>query len=263
MKIVTLNAPSTVYCQWAESTDRRRHDLWLYVDGWEVAPSYSIAWLEGESLADAIEVEHLEPGEGPGWYVVDGCGDVCPDLEPLSHSGPFDTFAWGAIKSKWQALREAGAPPATPLREFRLPTGVFQAEDCRDGVLINPVLPEHFDDTPNNARSPLVIDRWWGRPFIVARPLEDSLEDVDSYASRLSLHGSKPSMTPEEWVAGQEELRRRRRQRYPSGTAYEVRCLDGGAWDRSTWWGDADNLEAALEIAKTGPCWRQQGGLLS
>lgn len=39
--------------------------------------------------------------------------------------------------------------------------------------------------------------------------------------------------------------------------------IDGGAWDRPTWWGDGDNLEAALEIAKTGPRGRQQGGLLS
>jgi hypothetical protein len=36
----------------------------------------------------------------------------------------------------------------------------------------------------------------------------------------------------------------------PDGT-YEVRCLDGGAWDRSTWYGQAATLETAQEIADT------------
>lgn len=32
---------------------------------------------------------------------------------------------------------------------------------------------------------------------------------------------------------------------------YEVRCLDGGAWDRSTWYGIADDLESARALAKS------------
>lgn len=31
---------------------------------------------------------------------------------------------------------------------------------------------------------------------------------------------------------------------------FEVRCLDGGCWDRSTWYGLADSLEDARTIAK-------------
>ncbi len=34
-----------------------------------------------------------------------------------------------------------------------------------------------------------------------------------------------------------------------------VHCLDGGAWDRPTWWGEADTLEAAAEICRNGPTW--------
>lgn len=30
---------------------------------------------------------------------------------------------------------------------------------------------------------------------------------------------------------------------------FEVRCLDGGAWDRATWYGIADSLEAARQLA--------------
>lgn len=33
------------------------------------------------------------------------------------------------------------------------------------------------------------------------------------------------------------------------GGRYDVRCLDGGAWDRPTFWGDADTLDAARALA--------------
>lgn len=38
-------------------------------------------------------------------------------------------------------------------------------------------------------------------------------------------------------------------------TVFWVECLDGGAWDRPTWWGEADTLDAAVEICRTGPNW--------
>lgn len=34
-----------------------------------------------------------------------------------------------------------------------------------------------------------------------------------------------------------------------------VECLDGGAWDRPIWWGEADTLEAAADICRTGRKW--------
>lgn len=40
-------------------------------------------------------------------------------------------------------------------------------------------------------------------------------------------------------------------------TRYWVECLDGGCWDRPTWWGEADTLEAAVEICRTGPSWNK------
>lgn len=36
---------------------------------------------------------------------------------------------------------------------------------------------------------------------------------------------------------------------------YWVQCLDGGAWDRPTWWGEAETLEAAAKICRNGPNW--------
>jgi len=42
---------------------------------------------------------------------------------------------------------------------------------------------------------------------------------------------------------------------FPSGTAYRVHCLDGGAWDRPTSWGAFGTLEEAKECCMTGPRW--------
>lgn len=38
-----------------------------------------------------------------------------------------------------------------------------------------------------------------------------------------------------------------------NSVVYEVWCLDGGAWDRPTYWGEGDSLLEAVLIAKQGP----------
>ncbi|SOZ17380.1 hypothetical protein [Cupriavidus taiwanensis] len=69
---------------------------------------------------------------------------------------------------------------------------------------VDPLLPEDFDQTPNEVRSAAELDEWWDRPYAVTR--EDG---------RL-----------------------------------EVRCLDGGAWDRSTSYGIASDLDEARKLAE-------------
>lgn len=87
---------------------------------------------------------------------------------------------------------------------------------------INPELPKNFDSTPNDAR-PASHQRWWNRPYIQT-----------STAADLGLEGE----ALERWM-----------DHWPSGTRYDVRCLDGGAWDRSTNWGSYATLEEALAAA--------------
>lgn len=112
---------------------------------------------------------------------------------------------------------------------FSLDGDRFTAEKCVDGVLVNPSLPALFDQTPNGER-PASHLKWWHRPFIVA-----CADPVSPYA-RCS-------------EAEKEIMRRRWFEAWPSGTRYDVRCLDGGAWDRSTWWGSFPTLEAAVACA--------------
>ena len=109
------------------------------------------------------------------------------------------------------------------MNTFNLDGHTFEAEQCIDGVLINPKLPKGFDDTPNEER-PLSQIIWWDRPYIV------------TYTD-----------TGDKWLDA-----------WPSGTRYDVRCLDGGAWDRSTNWGCFSSLEEALKRVTAPPDWHSQ-----
>lgn len=114
---------------------------------------------------------------------------------------------------------------------FTLAGRRFTAEQCVDGVLVNPVLPQAFDQTQNDAR-PASHEKWWHRPYIVTYP-----DAVSPYAQ-----------------CSEEEKERMRRQwleAWPSGTRYDVRCLDGGAWDRSTSWGCFSTLASAVAYARS------------
>ena len=77
------------------------------------------------------------------------------------------------------------------MKTFVLDKIKFLAENCFDGVLINPKLPKDFECTDNQKRPAAQRNKWWGRPYI-----EVEIED--------------------------HEL-------WPEGVYYSVYCLDGGA----------------------------------
>lgn len=108
-------------------------------------------------------------------------------LEAISHSAALEQAARSVGYASWHALLH------TPVTAAASP----------DRLVIDPVLPRRFDDTPNERRSKKHLDLWWDRPFALTRP---------------------------------------------DGTLL-VRCLDGGAWDRSTNYGVAANEEEALQLA--------------
>jgi hypothetical protein len=88
-------------------------------------------------------------------------------------------------------------------------------------IPINPRLPKNFDDTANELR-PKSHNRWWFRPFI--RTYDGGYKPGDDYY--------------EKWL-----------EAWPTGIRYDVRCLDGGAWDRTTGHGQFATLEEALKVA--------------
>jgi hypothetical protein len=94
-------------------------------------------------------------------------------------------------------------------------------------IPVDPKLPARFDDMPNELR-PKSHLRWWGRPYI-----QTERRDL-----------SEPM-----WATWLES--------WPTGVRYDVRCLDGSAWDRSTCWGSFATLEEAIACARSGPAWRR------
>jgi hypothetical protein len=70
-------------------------------------------------------------------------------------------------------------------------------------LIVDPKLPDDFDQRPNGERTRLEVAMWWDRPYALTLP----------------------------------------------DGGLEVRCLDGGCWDRSTWYGDAASYEEAVQLA--------------
>jgi hypothetical protein len=122
------------------------------------------------------------------------------------------------------------------MKRLKTEHGYIAAQDVQHGVAINPKLPPMFDSTPNDHRPPSHF-KFWNVPYIVTETVEelDALHQAatDEYADERR----------ERW---NNEWREQWLSAWPSGTRYEVRCLDGGAWDRSTSWGMFPSLSLAL-----------------
>jgi hypothetical protein len=133
------------------------------------------------------------------------------------------------------------------LKPFRLNRFKFMAQQMTEGVLINPELPKGFDNTSNEAR-PKSQRKWWNMPYIETYSDKDNeaylASRTDEYAEEMRIKWANKDR--ESWF-----------KKWPSGVRYDVRCLDGGAWDRSTNWGMFATLDEALSCAKSGPAWRR------
>ena len=82
--------------------------------------------------------------------------------------------------------------------------------------------------------------------------MTESVEQLDSFYAERS-----DEYADEGRLAWQAKGRASWMKAWPSGTRYATRCLDGGAWDRSTNWGMFASLEEALACAMNGPEWRK------
>lgn len=117
-----------------------------------------------------------------------------------------------------------------------------------DGIPFNPTLRSDFDDTPNDSRDPLEVDDWWGKPFICTDSLDENFESYDAHVKRLKDYPTIEIAEKEVFEREQANSKKVWLEAYPEGIRYEVRCLDGGAWDRSTMWGMVGSLEEAMQI---------------
>lgn len=114
------------------------------------------------------------------------------------------------------------------------------------GVPINPELPENFDSEDIETRDHDEFIEWIDRPYILRTTWSDEKARVIAADEFMAAKGEPYER---DWAA----FKARFFKINPSGTEYQVRCLTGGAWDRSSFLGSFDNLEEAIQCAKTGP----------
>lgn len=138
-------------------------------------------------------------------------------------------------------------------KNFNINGKSFAAEDCVDGVLINPKLPKNFDCTSNEYR-PASHQKFWYMPYI------ETFSTEDWEASHNSATDEYAEARRARWAV---EGRQNWLRAWPSGVRYEVHCLDGGAWDRPTQWGMFATLDEALNCTSTGPAWRKHASALT
>ena len=113
-----------------------------------------------------------------------------------------------------------------------------------DGVCINPELRWDFDITPNEDREQKEVDDWWGVPYISTQGF--GRDTYREYSTRCTGEIESES----DWLHNRAKSLKEWNDSYPDGFRYDVRCLDGGAWDRSTNLGHFPSLEDALNFIK-------------
>jgi hypothetical protein len=122
-------------------------------------------------------------------------------------------------------------------------------------MLINPKLPKHFFNRANDARSPRELKKFWDVPCILTDEYQpDNFEDYTDRIKGLSDN----IMSAKEFAVFVEDCKQAWFKAFPTGTAYRVYCLDGGAWDRPTVWGAFGTLEEAKACCESGPSWRNK-----
>lgn len=151
---------------------------------------------------------------------------------------PDDQFVSYWAVAVWPVGYDAAGICQTYQR-FTLDNGFnYLARQLVDGVLLDPKLPPGFDNTPNDQRSG--HEKYWNMPFIVTESVSNLeayyAERTDEYAEAGGKQWNVSGRAS--WMAA-----------WPSGTRYEVRCLDGGAWDRSTSRGMFPTLKEAVACA--------------
>ncbi len=109
------------------------------------------------------------------------------------------------------------------------------AKQTIDGIPVDPVLPEGFDNTPNDQR-PLEHHQWINRPYIETTTLEQLTE---FWREQQNKDEDEILEATQKWLVA-----------YPEGLCYTVCCLDGLNWNCPSEWGYFKTLDEALTRAK-------------
>lgn len=110
-----------------------------------------------------------------------------------------------------------------------------------DGFAVNPKLRPDFDNTPNELREEQEVADWWGKPYILTTDVDQVPKHIQTWEEKVKMYQANNwplNLTQAEFETQQLASREQFLAQFPTGVSYTVRCLDGGAHDRSTWCGD-------------------------
>lgn len=125
----------------------------------------------------------------------------------------------------------------------------YQNQDTYEsGFPVDPLLREFFDATPNDLRERLEVLDWSGKPYIVTQPYSPVDASYTDHVDRLLAHSFALDdiETEEKFNQRLAKYKESWFEAFPSGIRYEARCLDGGAWDRSSSKGMFSTLDLAV-----------------
>lgn len=115
-------------------------------------------------------------------------------------------------------------------------------------VLINPNIPKWMDNKDIEKRSGSHIEKWWNVPYIVFETFEK--EPYSKFKKRMTKLNYNVDESWEEYELRKKEEFLEWINTWGTGIRYDVRMLDGGAWDRTSWKGSFNNLDEAIKHCK-------------
>lgn len=119
-----------------------------------------------------------------------------------------------------------------------------------NGILINPKVPEWMDDRALEKRSEKHMKKWLNVPYIRTEVFgKDNYSDYCermAYTQKNDYIGNYKLKTEEEFNNIRIDDKKNWLTNWPDGIRYDVRILDGGAWDRTSYKGSYKTLENAI-----------------
>jgi hypothetical protein len=117
-----------------------------------------------------------------------------------------------------------------------------------DEVMINPIIPRFMDNLDIQLRNEEHLQEWFNVPYIETHTHHH--EPYQEYVKRLEDMAHITIENIEDYEQRKFNEHKKWFKAWESGVRYDVRCLDGGAWDRTSSKGMFGNLDQAIKLCK-------------
>ena len=184
-------------------------------------------------------IEHTDPG----W-------SACPRLQALQLSARQTLVGIAPYLERFHSGREG-------LQEFQVDGLLFYALELIECVLVDPALPAEFEGSDSQLHTEVQMTRWLHRPFIERSSWGGACGlEIRHRAGQAALGLVFPELATRDVEKHIAALKGLWFSDWPTGTRYEVRCLEHASPSGLTSWGTFASMAAALNCALGGGRWR-------